>query len=160
MTCPPRAGWPRVRWHGGWPLRLLRPGRRLRAVPRPAPPRPPRRGPLGSATWWACAWHAPSRARPVPSPPARVAAGVAVLLRPARGGLAGMREAAGLAAGCPPVNGCWWGRAGDFYTRAVRYAILGPLEVSDGDRVVAVGGRKERILLAVLLACRGSVVPV
>src|SRR5262245_10937161 len=40
------------------------------------------------------------------------------------GGLAGMREAAGLAAGCPPVNGCWWGRAGDFYTRAVRYAIL------------------------------------
>jgi WD40 repeat protein/DNA-binding SARP family transcriptional activator len=41
----------------------------------------------------------------------------------------------------------------------VRYAILGPLEVSDGDRVVTVGGRKERILLAVLLACRGSVVP-
>jgi WD40 repeat protein/DNA-binding SARP family transcriptional activator len=40
----------------------------------------------------------------------------------------------------------------------VRYAILGPLEVSDGDRVVTVGGRKERILLAVLLACRGSVV--
>jgi DNA-binding SARP family transcriptional activator len=70
-----------------------------------------------------------------------------------------MREAAGLAAGCPPVSGCWWVRVGAFYTRAVRYAILGPLEVSDGDRVVTVGWRKERILLAVLLACRGSVVP-
>lgn len=70
-----------------------------------------------------------------------------------------MREAAGLAAGCPPLGGCWHGQAGAFYTRPVRYAILGPLEVSDGDQVVTVGGRKERILLAVLLACRGSVVP-
>jgi WD40 repeat protein/DNA-binding SARP family transcriptional activator len=48
--------------------------------------------------------------------------------------------------------------AGDFYTDAVRYAILGPLEVSNGDRIVTVGGLKERVLLAVLLACRGSVV--
>jgi len=41
----------------------------------------------------------------------------------------------------------------------MRYAVLGPLEVSDEDRVVAVGGLKERVLLAMLLACRGSVVP-
>jgi len=82
-----------------------------------------------------------------------VAAGVAVLLRAARG------EAAGRASGCPRASECWYGRAGDFYTCAVRYAILGPLEVSDEDRVIAVGGRKERVLLAVLLACRGSVVP-
>jgi WD40 repeat protein/DNA-binding SARP family transcriptional activator len=41
----------------------------------------------------------------------------------------------------------------------MRYAILGPLELLDEDQAVAVRGRKERILLAVLLACRGGVVP-
>ena len=41
----------------------------------------------------------------------------------------------------------------------MRYAVLGPLEVSDEDRPITVGGLKERVLLAMLLARRGSVVP-
>jgi DNA-binding SARP family transcriptional activator len=68
-----------------------------------------------------------------------------------------MREPAGLAARGARRSGVLvW--AGALDTRAVRYAILGPLEVSD-----RIGwsrwGRKERVLLAVLLACRRSVVP-
>jgi len=38
------------------------------------------------------------------------------------------------------------------------YRILGPLEVSDGDRPVALGGEKQRALLAVLLLHAGEVV--
>ena len=38
------------------------------------------------------------------------------------------------------------------------YAVLGPLEVSDGERSVTIAGQKERILLAVLLASHGTVV--
>ena len=38
------------------------------------------------------------------------------------------------------------------------YRILGPLEVSDGDRPVVVGGEKQRALLAVLLLHAGEVV--
>src|SRR5215470_3878337 len=41
----------------------------------------------------------------------------------------------------------------------MRYAVLGPLEVSDEERLIRVGGLKERVLLAMLLARRGSVVP-
>ena len=41
----------------------------------------------------------------------------------------------------------------------MRYAVLGPLEVSDEERLITVGGLKERVLLAMLLARRGSVVP-
>jgi YVTN family beta-propeller protein len=40
------------------------------------------------------------------------------------------------------------------------YRILGPLEVSDGDRLVALGGEKQRALLAVLLLHAGEVVSV
>ena len=38
------------------------------------------------------------------------------------------------------------------------YRILGPLEVSDGDRPLALGGEKQRALLAVLLLHAGEVV--
>src|SRR5690349_11310549 len=38
------------------------------------------------------------------------------------------------------------------------YRILGPLEVSDGDRPVALGGEKQRVLLAMLLLHAGEVV--
>src|SRR5262245_47155159 len=157
MTCQRRTRRPRARRHGGWPLRPRRPGWRLRAVPRTSPPRPPRCKPQGSAEWCVRAWHAPFPGRgPLPSPSATVAACVAVLLRPvqvawceASPGRAGSRKTAGQRM---PLG------AGDYHTDAVRYAILGPLAVSNGDRVVTVGGLKERILLAVLLACRGSVV--
>src|SRR5215469_11709224 len=88
---------------------------------------------------------------------ARLATGVAVLLQPVRPG--GGVGRGGLAAGRPPVSVCWCGQARDHYAGAMRYAVLGPLEASDEDRVVAVGGLKERVLLAMLLACRGSVVP-
>src|SRR5215469_5893935 len=61
--------------------------------------------------------------------------------------------------GTPAVRQGWYGQARDLYTDAMRYAVLGPLEVSDEDRLVTVGGLKERVLLAMLLARRGSVVP-
>ncbi len=38
------------------------------------------------------------------------------------------------------------------------YRILGPLEVCDGDRMVELGGDKQRALLAVLLLHAGEVV--
>jgi DNA-binding SARP family transcriptional activator/class 3 adenylate cyclase/WD40 repeat protein len=38
------------------------------------------------------------------------------------------------------------------------YRVLGPLEVSDGDRPIALGGEKQRALLAVLLLHAGEVV--
>jgi DNA-binding SARP family transcriptional activator len=38
------------------------------------------------------------------------------------------------------------------------FRILGPFEVLDGDRLVALGGPKQRALLAVLLLRRGEVV--
>jgi DNA-binding SARP family transcriptional activator len=38
------------------------------------------------------------------------------------------------------------------------YRILGPLEVKEGDRLLAVGGEKQRALLAVLLLHAGEVV--
>jgi predicted ATPase/DNA-binding SARP family transcriptional activator len=41
----------------------------------------------------------------------------------------------------------------------VRFRILGPLQVEDGDRSVPVGGAKPRTLLAVLLVAGGEVVP-
>jgi predicted ATPase/DNA-binding SARP family transcriptional activator len=41
----------------------------------------------------------------------------------------------------------------------MEFRILGPLEVVDGDRVVALGGGKERALLAVLLLHANEVVP-
>jgi predicted ATPase/DNA-binding SARP family transcriptional activator len=41
----------------------------------------------------------------------------------------------------------------------VRFRILGPLQVEDGDTSVAVGGAKPRMLLAVLLVAGGEVVP-
>jgi predicted ATPase/DNA-binding SARP family transcriptional activator len=41
----------------------------------------------------------------------------------------------------------------------VRFQILGPLQVEDGDGPVAVGGPKPRALLAALLVAGGSVVP-
>jgi predicted ATPase/DNA-binding SARP family transcriptional activator len=56
----------------------------------------------------------------------------------------------------------WWcrldGPAGT-RVRAVEFAILGPLEVRDGDRTLAVAGAKQRALLAALLIHRGEVVP-
>src|SRR5687768_2739900 len=41
----------------------------------------------------------------------------------------------------------------------VRFRILGPLQVENGDTPVAVGGAKPRMLLAVLLVADGEVVP-
>src|SRR5262249_13668926 len=38
------------------------------------------------------------------------------------------------------------------------YRILGPLEVSDGDRPLALGGEKQRALLALFLLHAGEVV--
>ncbi len=38
----------------------------------------------------------------------------------------------------------------------MRYAVLGPLEVRNGDLLVRLPGRKERILLAALLAAPGG----
>jgi len=38
------------------------------------------------------------------------------------------------------------------------FRVLGPIEVSDGDRVIAVGGGQQRRLLAVLLANADRVV--
>ena len=40
----------------------------------------------------------------------------------------------------------------------LRFCVLGPLEVSDGDRVLAVGAGRERALLALLLVHAGEVV--
>jgi DNA-binding SARP family transcriptional activator len=40
----------------------------------------------------------------------------------------------------------------------VEFRILGPLEVYDGVRAVALGGAKQRALLALLLLRRGEVV--
>jgi len=40
------------------------------------------------------------------------------------------------------------------------YRILGPLEVSDGDRPLALGGERQRALLAILLLHAGEVVSV
>lgn len=42
----------------------------------------------------------------------------------------------------------------------MEYRLLGPLEVRDGDRVVAIGGHKQRTLLAALLLRAGHVVSV
>jgi DNA-binding SARP family transcriptional activator len=44
------------------------------------------------------------------------------------------------------------------YSLDVQYGVLGPLEVCDGDTPVAVAGRKERLLLATLLAARPAAV--
>jgi predicted ATPase/DNA-binding SARP family transcriptional activator len=41
----------------------------------------------------------------------------------------------------------------------VEFAILGPLEIRDGDRTLPVAGTKQRALLAALLVHRGEVVP-
>ena len=41
----------------------------------------------------------------------------------------------------------------------MEFRILGPLEVSDGDGEVSLGGRKPRALLAVLLLHANEVVP-
>jgi DNA-binding SARP family transcriptional activator len=41
----------------------------------------------------------------------------------------------------------------------MEFCILGPLEVVEGDRVVALGGGTERVLLAVLLLHANEVVP-
>jgi YVTN family beta-propeller protein len=46
------------------------------------------------------------------------------------------------------------------YARAVRYRVLGPLEVETDDGPVTLGGQKERLLLALLLARPNQVVPV
>ena len=43
--------------------------------------------------------------------------------------------------------------------RGVEFAILGPLEIRDGDRTLPVAGTKQRALLAALLVHRGEVVP-
>jgi predicted ATPase/DNA-binding SARP family transcriptional activator len=43
--------------------------------------------------------------------------------------------------------------------RRVEFAILGPLEIRDGDRTLPVAGTKQRALLAALLIHRGEVVP-
>ena len=42
--------------------------------------------------------------------------------------------------------------------RSMKFRILGPLEVSDGDRVIAVGGGRQRALLALLLLRPNEVV--
>src|SRR3954463_5089323 len=42
----------------------------------------------------------------------------------------------------------------------MEFRILGPLEVVDGDRRIALGGRKRRALLSALLLHRGQVVSV
>ena len=47
----------------------------------------------------------------------------------------------------------------DHYARRVLFALLGPLEVDVGARRIAVGRRRERCLLAVLLLELGRVVP-
>ncbi|HXF37880.1 MAG TPA: AfsR/SARP family transcriptional regulator, partial [Actinomycetota bacterium] len=42
----------------------------------------------------------------------------------------------------------------------MEFRILGPLEVTDGGRPIALGGAKQRVLLAVLLLEAGRVVPI
>src|SRR4051795_3601864 len=53
------------------------------------------------------------------------------------------------------------GRAGERYGRSeapMDFRILGPLEVSDGGRAIALGGVKQRSLLAILLQHPNAVV--
>ena len=38
----------------------------------------------------------------------------------------------------------------------MQYRVLGPLEVADGDRVVPVGGYRQRLLLAILVSRPGE----
>src|SRR5262245_18334613 len=58
-----------------------------------------------------------------------------------------------------------WDGAGRRYTnggtigRRMQFRLLGPLEVVDGDRPLALGGRKQRALLAMLLLHANDVVP-
>jgi DNA-binding SARP family transcriptional activator len=47
----------------------------------------------------------------------------------------------------------------DWVGQTMEYRILGPLEVCDGERSLALRGPKQRALLAVLLLRRGQVVP-
>ena len=46
------------------------------------------------------------------------------------------------------------------YARAMRFQVLGPLEVETDDRAVVLGGPKERLLLALLLTRPNQVAPV
>ena len=57
-----------------------------------------------------------------------------------------------------PIGG-WYGRIGPHSERGMDFRLLGPLEVvDDGDRSLALGGAKQRALLAVLLLHANDVV--
>src|SRR6185503_15914392 len=49
--------------------------------------------------------------------------------------------------------------SGQRYRRPVRFGVLGPLEVSDGDGPLPLGGPKQRLVLAHLLLSANEVVP-
>ncbi len=51
------------------------------------------------------------------------------------------------------------GYRAEVYRRAMQFRILGPLEVEDGERSIALGGRKQRAVLAHLLLRANEVVP-
>ena len=55
-------------------------------------------------------------------------------------------------------TGGWYGRIGTALTEEMDFRLLGPLEVAAGKRPLALGGRKQRSLLAVLLLHANDVV--
>jgi YVTN family beta-propeller protein len=70
---------------------------------------------------------------------------------------------AGWKRGCCAVLGTWFALLVGwevYYARAMRYRVLGPLEVETDNGPVTLGGQKERLLLALLLTRPNQVVPV